>query len=53
MLTPGQYGDSPQFRRVLATIRVPRLGPGRPRTRPDSLAADKAVKGATHVEVKT
>jgi transposase len=23
-------------------IRVPRLGPGRPRTRPDSLSADKA-----------
>lgn len=42
VLTPGQYGDSPQFRRVLDTIRVPRPGPGRPRTRPDSLAADKA-----------
>ncbi len=42
VLTPGQYGDTPQFRRVLGTIRVPRLGPGRPRTRPDSLTADKA-----------
>jgi transposase len=42
VLTPGQYGDSPQFRRVLKGIRVPRLGPGRPRTRPDSLTADKA-----------
>ncbi|MEZ7124704.1 IS5 family transposase [Nonomuraea sp. AD125B] len=42
VLTPGQYGDSPQFRPVLGAIRVPRLGPGRPRTRPDSLAADKA-----------
>ncbi|MEU6729797.1 IS5 family transposase, partial [Nonomuraea wenchangensis] len=42
VLTPGQYGDSPQFRRLLGSIRVPRLGPGRPRTRPASLAADKA-----------
>ena len=42
VLTPGQYGDSPQFRQVLGAIRVPRLGPGRPRTRPDSLTADKA-----------
>jgi transposase len=42
ILTPGQYGDSPQLRRVPANIRIPRLGPGRPRTRPDSLAADKA-----------
>ncbi|MFD9948530.1 IS5 family transposase [Nonomuraea sp. NPDC059023] len=42
VLTPGQYGDSPQLRRVLEAIKVPRHGPGRPRTRPDSLAADKA-----------
>ena len=27
---------------VLDAIRVPRLGPGRPRTRPDSVLADKA-----------
>lgn len=27
---------------VLDAIRVPRLGPGRPRTRPESVAADKA-----------
>lgn len=27
---------------VLANIRVPRLGPGRPRTRPDAVVADKA-----------
>lgn len=42
VLTPGQHGDSPQLRPVLEAIRVPRLGPGRPRTRPDSLADDKA-----------
>lgn len=42
LLTPGQYGDSPQFEAVVEKIRVPRVGPGRPRTRPDSLSADKA-----------
>lgn len=42
LLTPGQYGDSPQFEAVPEKIRVPRIGRGRPRTRPDSLSADKA-----------
>lgn len=42
LLTPGQYGDSPQFEAVLEKIRVPRLGAGRPRTRPGSVSADKA-----------
>jgi transposase len=27
---------------IMDRIRVPRLGPGRPRTRPDSVSADKA-----------
>jgi transposase len=42
LLTPGQSGDSPQFTNVLDRIRVPRIGPGRPRTRPDRVLADKA-----------
>ena len=42
VLTGGQRGDSPQFIPVLAAIRVPRLGGGRPRTRPDRVLADKA-----------
>jgi transposase len=42
LLTAGQRGDSPQFTRVLAGIRVPRLDGGRPRTRPDRVLADKA-----------
>ncbi len=42
VLTGGQRGDSPQFIPVLAGIRVPRLGGGRPRTRPDRVLADKA-----------
>jgi transposase len=42
VLTGGQRGDSPQFRAVLAGIAVPRLGPGRVRTRPHRVLADKA-----------
>jgi transposase len=42
VLTAGQCGDSPQFGAVLHGIWVPRLGPGRPRTRPDRVLADKA-----------
>lgn len=42
MLTGGQRGDSPQFTTVLDGVRVPRLGAGRPRTRPDRVLADKA-----------
>ncbi|MBO3753244.1 IS5 family transposase [Streptosporangiaceae bacterium NEAU-GS5] len=42
LLTAGQRGDAPQFIAVLAGIRVPRLGPGRPRTRPRRVRADKA-----------
>ncbi|WP_372479994.1 IS5 family transposase [Streptomyces griseocarneus] len=42
VITAGQRGDSPQFERVLEAIRVPRLGLGRPRKRPDRVRADKA-----------
>jgi transposase len=42
VVTGGQRGDSPQFIPVLEAIRVPRLGAGRPRTRPDRVLADKA-----------
>ncbi|MFE6128320.1 IS5 family transposase [Streptomyces sp. NPDC056437] len=42
VLTPGHYGDGPQFERVLEQVSVPRTGVGRPRTRPDSVLADKA-----------
>ncbi|MEV6876573.1 transposase [Amycolatopsis sp. NPDC051128] len=41
VLTAGQLGDSPQFIPVLSGIRAPRLGGGRPRTRPDHVLADK------------
>lgn len=42
VLTGGQRGDSPQFQPVLDKIRVRRIGPGRPRTTPDRVRADKA-----------
>jgi transposase len=42
LITGGQCGDGPQLPAVLKAIRVPRLGPGRPRTRPDRVRADKA-----------
>lgn len=41
-LTPGQAGDSPMLRPLLSHLAVKRLGPGRPRTRPDPVIGDKA-----------
>lgn len=41
MLTAGQAADSPQFIPVLGRVQV-RVPVGRPRTRPDAVAADKA-----------
>ncbi|MYY19825.1 MULTISPECIES: IS5 family transposase [unclassified Streptomyces] len=42
VVTAGQLGDSPQFEPVLEKVRVPRIGSGRPRVRPDRVRADKA-----------
>ncbi|MFK0017020.1 IS5 family transposase [Streptomyces sp. NPDC091027] len=41
-ITAGQAGDAPAFETVMARIRVPRSGPGRPRTRPFAVLADRA-----------
>ncbi|WP_413252929.1 IS5 family transposase [Streptomyces brevispora] len=41
VLTAGQAGDAPAFPDVMAQLRVPRPR-GRPRTRPDTVLADKA-----------
>lgn len=41
-LTAGQAGDSPMLAHLLAHLEVARLGPGRPRTRPEALLGDKA-----------
>ncbi|MFF3864149.1 IS5 family transposase [Streptomyces sp. NPDC002209] len=42
LVNAGQRHDSPQFQPVLERIRVPRVGVGRPRRRPDRVPADKA-----------
>ncbi|WP_436988361.1 transposase [Streptomyces sp. enrichment culture] len=41
IVTPGQRADCTQFKPVLERIHVPRIGRGRPRRKPDSLATDK------------
>jgi transposase len=48
LVTGGQRGDSPQLIAVLDAIKVPRLGGGRPRTRPDRVLADKAYTSAAN-----
>ncbi|MEU2494692.1 IS5 family transposase [Streptomyces sp. NPDC007883] len=42
LVTAGHRHDSPQFQPVLERVRVPRVGVGRPRRRPDRVRADKA-----------
>ncbi|WP_420538116.1 IS5 family transposase [Nonomuraea pusilla] len=42
LISPGQHGDSPYFRRVLERVRIAPRGLGRPRTRPGRVLADKA-----------
>ncbi|MFC5745715.1 hypothetical protein [Actinomadura rugatobispora] len=41
--TAGQRGDSPQLKPVPQSIRAPRSGGGRPRTRLDRVRANKGV----------
>lgn len=48
VVTGGNVGDSPMLPAVLAAIAVPRIGPGRPRTRPAALLADKAYSARAH-----
>jgi putative transposase len=47
-LTGGNAHDSPLLPVLLDTLRVERLGGGRPRTRPDHLLADKAYSSRAH-----
>lgn len=46
IVIPGQRADCTQFKPVLEKTRVPRFGPGRPRKKPDSVAADKTPHAA-------
>ena len=41
LLTAGNVHDSPMFAPLIAALRVDRPRPGRPRTRPDYVVADK------------
>lgn len=51
--SPGQRADSVMFTEVLAMIRYPTSGPGRPRTTPSRVLADKAYSSrAIRVELR-
>ncbi|MER5379282.1 IS5 family transposase [Streptomyces sp. NPDC002688] len=41
-VTAGHAGDAPAFEAVMARVRAPRSRPGRPRTRPLAVLADRA-----------
>lgn len=47
-LTGGNAHDSPLLPVLLERLSVERIGPGRPRTRPDHLLADKAYSSKGH-----
>lgn len=52
-MTGGQRNDGAMLTEVLAEIYVPRVGPGRPRTRPDAVIADRAyTSGVTRAELR-
>ncbi|MFJ2915173.1 hypothetical protein ACIO8F_38590 [Streptomyces sp. NPDC087228] len=44
VVTAGRRGDFPQFETVLQPIRVPRPGPGGPRTRPRRVRAERRMR---------
>ena len=48
LIPPGQARDSKMLGPLLAALRVPRVGPGRARTRPDALLGDDAYSARTH-----
>ncbi|WP_280522840.1 IS5 family transposase [Rhodococcus zopfii] len=48
LIGPGQAGDSPMFPILMQALSVPRVGPGRPRTRPDAVLGDKAYSSKSN-----
>jgi len=44
VITGGNTDDCTQFTTVMEAIRVPRIGPGRPRTRPSRVIGDKGSR---------
>ncbi|MFC5637278.1 transposase [Streptomyces bullii] len=50
MVTGGNTNDCTQFTTVMEAVRVPRIGPGRPRTRPPHIIGDKGhSQGDAHL----
>ena len=52
-LTGGNIADTIELTAVLAGIRVPRVGPGRARSRPDRLIADKGYSSRANRQTLT
>jgi len=53
VITGGQRNDGAMLLEVLADIHIPRVGPGRPRTRPEAVVADKAYStGVIRTELR-
>ena len=53
VVTGGHRNDGAMLAEVLADIHVPRLGAGRPRTRPEAVVADKAYStGVIRTELR-
>lgn len=42
LVAPGQGGDAPMFPHLIDHLKINRVGPGRPRTRPERVRGDKA-----------
>lgn len=51
LIGPGQGGDSPMFLHLLDSLHVPRIGPGRARSRPDRALGDKAYSSKANREL--
>jgi len=51
LVLPGHSGDCPAFPHLLAHLTVPRIGGGRPRTRPDRVRGDKAYSSRANREL--
>lgn len=52
-LTGGNVNDVTELPAVMAGLHVPRHGPGRPRTRPDGLIADKGYSSRANRQLLT
>jgi len=53
IVTGGQRNDGAMLTQLLGEVQVPRLGPGRPRTRPDAVIADRAyATGVIRAELR-